>query len=479
MKQIIIKCGICGNGKNDEAAESICASSMGGYGDEDYGNILIYTGQGGSETKDQTMNSVNKSLTLNLTKKIPVRVVRGFQLQTKYAPKSGYRYDGLYWVTNYWKENQVLPNGKQGAKQSKSDNPISNSERGKRRGRKRKAKEIKVDLEETVESEDHSGIIQDRDEIEEHCILSRQMKGKGNSFLKTPLKNNDQYYFREREQAITKYSQKYGHVTTQYDRAHLFNPLQDIRFINNRIIHNTHCNTHDQVITNPSHLSSPQKSLMHWHGSSSEFTELPLFFRNEPDGIFIETPEQQLRYVYRYGRSIGNDLNIIDNIERVVNTMITRPADIEEEGNLSNQLIPVEPLDNNENTENNTFISEDIAEKEEIIFQPFTIQKICDICDNGFMISTSYILSEINTKYFLEILCAHSFGKRQFRPELKYQDLLLLIEKFLMKEREILQNEISSQQENLDIQDQTSLKTILQDRKLEHFNRINAILKKL
>lgn len=116
MKQIIIKCGICGNGKNDEAAESICASSMGGYGDEDYGNILIYTGQGGSETKDQTMNSVNKSLTLNLTKKIPVRVVRGFQLQTKYAPKSGYRYDGLYWVTNYWKENQVLPNGKQGAK---------------------------------------------------------------------------------------------------------------------------------------------------------------------------------------------------------------------------------------------------------------------------------------------------------------------------------------------------------------------------
>jgi hypothetical protein len=31
--------------------------------------------------------------------KIPVRVVRGSELNGKYAPNEGYRYDGLYWVT--------------------------------------------------------------------------------------------------------------------------------------------------------------------------------------------------------------------------------------------------------------------------------------------------------------------------------------------------------------------------------------------
>jgi hypothetical protein len=31
--------------------------------------------------------------------KIPVRVVRGSELNGKYAPNKGYRYDGLYWVT--------------------------------------------------------------------------------------------------------------------------------------------------------------------------------------------------------------------------------------------------------------------------------------------------------------------------------------------------------------------------------------------
>jgi hypothetical protein len=36
--------------------------------------------------------------------KIPVRVIRGSDLESPYAPKSGYRYDGLYWVTDYWRE---------------------------------------------------------------------------------------------------------------------------------------------------------------------------------------------------------------------------------------------------------------------------------------------------------------------------------------------------------------------------------------
>jgi putative restriction endonuclease len=35
---------------------------------------------------------------------LPVRVVRGHALGGGYAPKEGYRYDGLYWVEDHWKE---------------------------------------------------------------------------------------------------------------------------------------------------------------------------------------------------------------------------------------------------------------------------------------------------------------------------------------------------------------------------------------
>jgi hypothetical protein len=35
---------------------------------------------------------------------IPVRVIRGSELESPFAPKLGYRYDGLYWVTDYWRE---------------------------------------------------------------------------------------------------------------------------------------------------------------------------------------------------------------------------------------------------------------------------------------------------------------------------------------------------------------------------------------
>ncbi len=67
------------------------AQHCGGYGDYDYGNVLIYTGQGGSEKEDQIMNTYNASLVVSMKKKIPVRVVRGYQLPSKYAPTKGYR----------------------------------------------------------------------------------------------------------------------------------------------------------------------------------------------------------------------------------------------------------------------------------------------------------------------------------------------------------------------------------------------------
>ncbi|KAG2393169.1 hypothetical protein C9374_009746 [Naegleria lovaniensis] len=96
-------------------ADSIVAMAMGGYGDEDYGDVFIYTGQGGTDYEDQTLNKYNISLVESLKRKIPVRLVRGYQLDSAYAPAKGYRYDGLYWVTDYWREPQRLKSGHFGA----------------------------------------------------------------------------------------------------------------------------------------------------------------------------------------------------------------------------------------------------------------------------------------------------------------------------------------------------------------------------
>ena len=35
---------------------------------------------------------------------LPVRVIRGWELQSEFAPPRGYRYDGLYYVADAWQE---------------------------------------------------------------------------------------------------------------------------------------------------------------------------------------------------------------------------------------------------------------------------------------------------------------------------------------------------------------------------------------
>lgn len=90
-------------GSQYEGAYSIVLS--GGY-EDDYDNLteIKYTGQGGRNSKgkmfkDQELIRGNKALTLNIQKKIPVRVIRGYQIF--YGPQIGYRYDGLYSVEEY------------------------------------------------------------------------------------------------------------------------------------------------------------------------------------------------------------------------------------------------------------------------------------------------------------------------------------------------------------------------------------------
>lgn len=102
-----LQAGISGTEK--EGADSIVLS--GGYeDDEDNGDIIIYTGHGGrsNESKfqvaDQTLTKGNKALAISCERKLPIRVSRGASKNSSFAPNSGYRYDGLFLITEYWRE---------------------------------------------------------------------------------------------------------------------------------------------------------------------------------------------------------------------------------------------------------------------------------------------------------------------------------------------------------------------------------------
>ncbi|CAH0385636.1 unnamed protein product [Bemisia tabaci] len=102
-----------------DGAYSIALS--GGYEDDvDYGDHFTYTGAGGRDlkgtktnpknlrtapqSKNQTPDGPNAALIASVRTRNPVRVIRGYKLNSLYAPESGYRYDGLYTVDEYWTE---------------------------------------------------------------------------------------------------------------------------------------------------------------------------------------------------------------------------------------------------------------------------------------------------------------------------------------------------------------------------------------
>ncbi|WP_030883773.1 YDG/SRA domain-containing protein [Streptomyces sp. NRRL S-1868] len=99
-----LQAGICGTKK--AGAESIVVS--GGYkDDEDYGGVIVYTGHGGqdganNQVSNQTLEDPgNAALVTSYLEGLPVRVIRGSQSGSPYAPSEGYRYDGLYRITGY------------------------------------------------------------------------------------------------------------------------------------------------------------------------------------------------------------------------------------------------------------------------------------------------------------------------------------------------------------------------------------------
>lgn len=96
-------------GSQREGAESIVLS--GGYEDDvDYGDMIIYTGHGGrdprtgQQTHDQPSTHGNRALALSKHNGLPVRVVRGSSHDSPRSPPSGYSYDGLYEVEDFWHE---------------------------------------------------------------------------------------------------------------------------------------------------------------------------------------------------------------------------------------------------------------------------------------------------------------------------------------------------------------------------------------
>ena len=82
----------------------------GGYVDDlDDGDEIIYTGHGGNDdgkqVSDQSWDSPgNKALLVSEVRGLPVRVTRGSKHKSEYSPKSGYRYGGLYIITNHYEQ---------------------------------------------------------------------------------------------------------------------------------------------------------------------------------------------------------------------------------------------------------------------------------------------------------------------------------------------------------------------------------------
>ena len=98
------------SGTKADGADSIVVS--GGYvDDEDFGDYIIYTGHGGRDQRtgrqvaDQSPDAPgNAGLITSWLEGLPVRVTRGANPDSAFAPASGYAYAGLYTVTSHWPE---------------------------------------------------------------------------------------------------------------------------------------------------------------------------------------------------------------------------------------------------------------------------------------------------------------------------------------------------------------------------------------
>ncbi|XP_034947167.1 putative uncharacterized protein DDB_G0282133 [Chelonus insularis] len=85
--------------EGDFGVTSICTSNINTTNDIDLGTLLTYTG---GEYQPKTSRKLNDPLLDNFKSHIPLRLVRSYNLANEFAPKTGYRYDGLYIVVSFW-----------------------------------------------------------------------------------------------------------------------------------------------------------------------------------------------------------------------------------------------------------------------------------------------------------------------------------------------------------------------------------------
>lgn len=75
---------------------SICTSHLNTTNDIDLGTLLTFTGG------EYISGKMDDPLMYNYQHNIPLRLVRSYNLTNEFAPKTGYRYDGLYIVISSW-----------------------------------------------------------------------------------------------------------------------------------------------------------------------------------------------------------------------------------------------------------------------------------------------------------------------------------------------------------------------------------------
>lgn len=95
------------SGDYAQGADAIVVS--GGYPDDrDFGERIVYTGQGGQKNRiqvaDQELTKGNLALARSEESGLPVRVIRGAGGDERQSPLAGYRYDGLFVVVDHWRE---------------------------------------------------------------------------------------------------------------------------------------------------------------------------------------------------------------------------------------------------------------------------------------------------------------------------------------------------------------------------------------
>ncbi|MFJ9594871.1 YDG/SRA domain-containing protein [Streptomyces virginiae] len=106
-----LQAGICGT--KQSGAESIVVS--GGYKDDgDHGDVIVYTGHGGRDPDTRMQVAAqsitdpgNAALVTSYLEGLPVRVIRGANTDSPFAPLQGYRYDGLFRVVSFGSKSGI------------------------------------------------------------------------------------------------------------------------------------------------------------------------------------------------------------------------------------------------------------------------------------------------------------------------------------------------------------------------------------